>query len=197
VKRLVVVAVVVVAGVVGAVAIAAWPSREPEFVGSQPPVRISLPGFALRDHTGRLVRSRDLRGKVAVVTFLETKCREACPIIAERLRAAAGELSRDDVAFVAISTHPGDDTPASVAAFLRRHRAGGVLRYLIGTEAELRPVWRSFQVLAAIDSGSADVHSAPVRIYDAEGTWRSTLHAGADLTAANLVSDVRAALDAA
>jgi protein SCO1/2 len=158
-----------------------------------------LPDFALRDQNGRLVRSAELRGKVAVVTFLETRCREACPVIAERIRDAARSLDPEErarVAVLAVSTHPGDDTPASVREFLRRHRAGDSLRYLIGSESDLRPVWEKFQVLAAVDSGSADVHSAPVRIYDRDGAWVSTLHAGADLTSASLANDVRAALDA-
>jgi len=33
-----------------------------------------------------------------------------------------------------------------------------------------------------------------VRIYDRDGVWVSTLHAGADLTTENLVHDVRVAL---
>jgi hypothetical protein len=39
------------------------------------------------------------------------------------------------------------------------------------------------------------MHSAPVRIYDREGRWRSTLHAGVDLTPANLAHDIGLALD--
>jgi hypothetical protein len=37
------------------------------------------------------------------------------------------------------------------------------------------------------------MHSAPVRVYDAEGRWRSTLNAGVDLTPANLAHDLRLA----
>lgn len=167
------------------------------FRGSQPPVRITLPEFELRDHGGEPLRSSALGGRVAVVTFLETQCRQACPIIADQIREGARRLTPDErgrVAFLAVSTHPGDDTPASVGEFLRRHRVRGTLRYLVGTESELRPVWKAFQVLAAADSGNPDIHSAPVRIYDRDGVWVSTLHPGVDLSPDNLVHDIRAAL---
>lgn len=165
--------------------------------GSITPGNIRLPAFTLKEWNGNRVDSRRLGGRVVLVTFLETKCREACPIIADQIgmgleRLSASERSR--VYALAVSTHPGDDTPANVREFLRVHRVFGELHYLIGTEARLRPVWRSFHILAAFDSGDADTHSAPVRIFDRSGKWVSTLHPGVDLTPANLAHDVRVAL---
>ena len=166
------------------------------FRGSQPPEGIELPSFSLRDADGNRVGSDDLAGKVVLVTFLDTKCTDACPIIGEQLRAGLALLDedeRDGTEAIAVSVHPGDDTPAAVRDFLRRHRVEGTLRYLIGSEAELRPVWRAFQVLSALDTGSSDLHSAPIRVYDRDGAWVSTLHTGADLTPENLAHDVRTA----
>ena len=165
--------------------------------GSRPPGRFLLPEFALRNHDGGRVRSTELRGKALVVTFLESRCRESCPVIAARVGRALRLLSPEErrrVVSLAISTHPGDDTPASVRGFLRRHRAENELLYLIGSERELRPVWKAFQILAALDTGDADVHSAGVRVYDRQSVWVSTLHAGVDLTAENLRHDLLAAL---
>jgi cytochrome oxidase Cu insertion factor (SCO1/SenC/PrrC family) len=167
------------------------------FRGSETPGSIRLPAFTLREWNGKPVASRDLHGKVVLVTFLETKCREACPVIADRIDMAVGRLSaaeRGGVYALAISTHPRDDTPSNVREFLRVHRVLGELHYLIGTEGELRRVWRSFYILAALDSGDADTHSSPVRIFNPKGKWVSTLHPGVDLTAANLAHDLRLAL---
>lgn len=47
---------------------------------------------------------------------------------------------------------------------------------------------------AALLVVAADMHSAPVRIYDRDGLWVSTLHARADLTPENLAHDIEAAL---
>jgi protein SCO1/2 len=193
------VAGVAVVAVAVPVTLRAFSSSSPRaFRGSQPPARIELPRFSLRDQAGRSVDSDALRGKAALVTFLDTKCRDSCPVIGEQIRQAFALLTpaqRADTVAVAISVQPDDDTPAAVRAFLRRHRIERTLHYLIGSEAELRPVWSSFQVLPALDTGSSDIHSAPVRIYDRGGVWVSSQNAGADLTPGNLAHDVRLALE--
>lgn len=168
---------------------------EPDFRGSAAPQGFPLPTFALRDDQGRVVRSSDLRGKAVAVTFLDAECTDACPIIAAQVGQAVRALGTDrsSVEALAFSVDPVRDTPAKINAFLRRYRAKGDLRYLDGSVGELRPLWKSFAVAAAHDTGNANMHSAPVRVYDGEGRWRSTLHPGVDLTPANLVNDLRAA----
>jgi protein SCO1 len=165
--------------------------------GSLVPPGIVLGQFELRDYTGARVSREDLEGKVVLLTFLESKCTEACPIIASQIARTIERLTpeeRTQVVAIAISTHPTDDTPASVRAFLRAQRAEGKLHYLVGSEQELRPVWRTFGVLSAIDSGDADTHSASVHVYDRSGEWVASLHPGIDLTPANLMHDVSVAL---
>ena len=165
--------------------------------GSQPPARIVLPEFALPDHTGAQVSSASLRGRAVLVTFLDSQCDESCPLIASQVSRAVDRLrprERSDVARIAISTDPAEDTPAAVRGFLARNGAVGKLRYLVAPERRLRPVWEDFQIASSLDSGMDTLHSAPVRIFDREGVWVSTLHPGADLTTENLVHDLRAAL---
>jgi cytochrome oxidase Cu insertion factor (SCO1/SenC/PrrC family) len=181
------------AGAVAGVALTGSSDGEPAYRGSKVPSGQMLPPFVLRDQRGAVVRASDLAGEVVVLTFLETKCTEACPFIAGQIGIAFRRMSpaqRRGVTALAISTHPEDDTPASARAFLRRERADPFVRYLIGSERQLRPVWRAFQILPALDTGDADVHSAPVRIYDRESTWVTTLHAGVDLRPENLIHDV-------
>lgn len=175
----------------------AEPPAGEAYRGGKPPPGVTLPRFTLRDHTGTRVRAEELDGKVVVVTFLESKCRESCPLVARHIGDGLGRLdpsARGDVVALAVSTHPQDDTPASVRAFLRKYGAEGELRYLIGSEDELRPVWDAFDILPAFDTRDAEVHSIPVRIFDRGGEWVSTLHPGADLTAENLAHDIRRAL---
>jgi len=174
----------------------AAPAASP-FVGSVPPAGIELPAFALTDESGETVTDESLRGRVAVVTFLDAQCTEACPVIGEVAARAVDRLEPDErarVAVVGISVDPAEDTPSEVDAFLVRHRAQGRLTYLVGAEDELARVWRDFGVLSVVVSGDDDLHSAPVRIYDCDGEWLATLHSGADLTVDALVHDIRVAL---
>jgi cytochrome oxidase Cu insertion factor (SCO1/SenC/PrrC family) len=172
------------------------PAQGP-YRGSEPPAGIHVPNVTLPSYRGPAVSLRALRGNVLVVTFLDTKCTESCPIMAGVIGTALPLLSpveRSQVKALAISVEPHLDTPASIRSFLRRRHALGKLDFLIGSVADLRPVWKSFYVLPAIDTGNADVHSADVRVFNGAGVWVSTLHVGVDLTPANLVHDIRLAL---
>ena len=199
--RWVVIAVVVVLVLAGAVTAAVLvldsEVERDAYRGSTPPEAIPLPEFAIPESSGAIVSSRDLEGKVVLVTFLDSQCTEACPIIASQIARALDSLGaeeRAEVAPLAISTDPVEDTPTSVRAFLRKNRAEGRLRYLVAPVEELRPVWEAFQIVVSYDTGIDTLHSAPVRIYDPDGVWVTTLHAGADLSTENLVHDVRVAL---
>ncbi len=94
--------------------------------GGTPPSGVHAPAFSLRSYRGSIVRMRDLRGKVVLVTFLDTKCKEKCPIIASQIAAALPLLpppARRQVVALAISVDPRVDSPASVRRFLRRRHS--------------------------------------------------------------------------
>jgi len=166
------------------------------FRGSEAPAGLGMPQFAVAAADGS-IDSQALRGKAVAVTFLDTQCTEACPIVAAQMAQAVRALGdeRRRVVALAFSVDPVNDTRARIKSFLERHRALGEIRYVDASVAQLRPVWDDFDVLASHDTGESNRHSAPVRVYDAEGRWRSTLHPGVDLSGANLAHDLRLALD--
>ena len=133
-----------------------------------------MPVFSLRDDAGRLLDSRDLRGKVVLLTFLDSHCAESCPIIAAQIAQTLAHLTnteRPQVEAVAISADPKTDTPAAVRSFLAKQHALGTLRYLGAGQPlrRLEPIWRAFQILASAETGQHTLHSAPLRIYDRTG----------------------------
>jgi protein SCO1/2 len=185
------------AGLAAAVLLRGNDETETAYRGSLPPPGILLPEFTLPDHRGTIVSSTDLNGKALLVTFLDTQCTEACPVIASLIGQALDRLRPAElrqVEAIAISTDPDEDTPASVGTFLRTHRVEGRLRYLVAPVDRLRLVWNAFHIAASFDTGDDSLHSAPVRIYDRGGTWVSTQHTGSDLTPDNLVHDIRLVL---
>ena len=174
-------------------------ARDPapgSYRGSEPPPGIIAPDFTLRDYRGQVVRMRSLRGQVVVVTFLDTHCKTKCPVFASDIGAALRLLSvpeRTQVVALALTVEPSRDTPRSVRQFLGRRHALS-LDFLFGTTRQMRPIWRAFHIVAAAETGNADVHSSDARIFDRNGSWVSTLHVPIDLTAANLAHDIRVAL---
>lgn len=200
-RSLVLAALIAVIAASGAAAFLAAVARSPapdSYRGSRPPTGIELEPFSLRSYRGGVVSSEQLNGKVVALTFLESKCTQACPVIAFDVARGVERLTVDErrqVRAIAISVHPGDDTRENIRTFLTKRRAVGKLDYLIGSEAELRPVWRRYHVLSALESGDANTHSASVHVYDRDGIWVSSLHPGIDLTPENFAHDIRVALN--
>jgi cytochrome oxidase Cu insertion factor (SCO1/SenC/PrrC family) len=165
--------------------------------GSEPPPGILIANASLPSYRGGVVDLRTQRGRVVVVTFLDSKCTDTCPIIAAVVAHAWPLLrakEKTQVRAYGISVNPLVDTPTSVRRFLAARRAQAALDWLVAPVKRMRPVWKDFGVLPATETGSDDIHSADVRVFDRRGTWVSTLHAGVDLTPANLVHDIRIAL---
>ncbi|HLW46254.1 MAG TPA: SCO family protein [bacterium] len=162
-----------------------------------PPVRAY--GFQLPDQDGRPVSLAALRGRVVALTFLYTHCPDYCPLIADQINAAHAQLARlgDRVAFVAVSVDPSGDTPEAIRGFLEAHHVRGVLTYLRGTAAQLRPVWAHYFVAsdakdgvsAGAGGGQGVNHTTIVYIIDPQGLVRVFLPANFDLK--DLVTDVR------
>lgn len=204
-KRIALLAGVVIVGVAAAGGLLAARQSDPSantpqgpYRGSEPPAGIHAADFALRSYRGRLVRMSDLRGKVLLLSFVDTKCTEKCPIVTSVMAQAYRLLSPDErrrVVPLLISVEPGADTRPHVRSFLARRHALA-LDYLIGSVGQLRPVWKAYGILPAVDTGNADIHSSDVRVIDRRGVWVATQHAGVDLTPQNLAHDAREALRA-
>jgi protein SCO1/2 len=164
--------------------------------GSKPPPGVRAPNFELRSYRGQLVRMHDLRGKVVLITFIDTACTDKCPIIASQVAAALSLLpgaARRQVVALALTVDPRVDSPRSVRHFLAQRHATS-LDFLLGTVKELRPIWKAFYVVAAPETGNSNVHSADARIFDRRGVWVSTLRPGVDMTPSNVAHDLLTAL---
>jgi len=77
---------------------------------------------------GRRVRffSDVLKGHVVVISFVHTQCKNACPLITQKLTLVRDLLEGyvgQPVQFVSISLNPAQDTPAAMKAFAKRHEA--------------------------------------------------------------------------
>ncbi|HYM90698.1 MAG TPA: SCO family protein [bacterium] len=165
----------------------------------------AAPDFRLADQDGHPVSLSGLRGKVVVLTFLYTHCPDACPLIADALHRAYGQLGSTSArtAFLAVSVDPNGDTPQAIHQFLDEHHVQGELMYLHGTLAQLRPVWAHYYVgsdankvnpaavaTAAPAPGQIN-HTAIVYVIDPRGRLRAFL-AGDTLDPQTLVTDVKA-----
>lgn len=177
----------------GAIVLAARGGGDPDpvaagdaFEGALMPEGLRAPDFRLRNQDGDPVSMRSLRGRPVVVTFLYTTCQDSCPIQAQTVRGALDQLGHD-VPALAIAVDPPRDTPERAQAFLSKQRASGRIDFVLGSRAELRPLWKGFAIQP--QSVTAE-HQARFTLVDARGFQRVG-YPGAEATPERLAHDLR------
>jgi protein SCO1 len=125
--------------------------------------------FRLHDQDGRPVSLRQFRGRVVILTFMYTTCRDTCPLTATQIRGALDDLGRP-VPALAVSVDPVNDTPARARAFLLQRGLGrDRMRFLLGSRAQLRPIWKAYGIQP---QAKAFDHTAYVLVIDRHGRQR-------------------------
>jgi protein SCO1/2 len=158
------------------------------------------PEIGLKTVDGDVVKMADLRGKVVLVTFVYSHCPDVCILIVESMKAARLKLGKQharDVALVAVSVDPEGDTPTAVKEFLVRHNVRDSLRYVVGTRAQLEPIWKNWAVAVQEDFKHPELveHSGVVWIVDPKGN-RAVYYPVSSVKANDLVHDIKLLLDA-
>jgi protein SCO1 len=156
------------------------------FAGS---IRPDIPpqDFRLRDQDGKPASLRAYRGKVVVLTFMYTTCRDTCPLTATQIRGALDDLKTPPPA-LAVSVDPVNDTPERAREFLfKRGLSQDRMRFLLGNRAQLRPIWTAYGIRP---QAKAFEHSAYVLLIDRHGRQRIGFPVQ-QLTPEDLAHDIR------
>lgn len=139
------------------------------------------PAFSLHDQNGAPVSLASLHGRVVVLTFLDATCTQQCPIMVQYLNQTTQFLTpqqASQVAWVAISVNP-NNTPAQATAFLAKNKAAMRMRFLLGSQAQLQPLWKGYYIDA--QPGLNDVtHTSGAYLIDKQGHELEWLDAGFD-----------------
>jgi protein SCO1/2 len=154
------------------------------------------PEFALTDQDNRPFSLRDLRGRVAVVTFLFTSCSDTCPVLTAKLVAIQRQLGADKerVHFVGITVDPLNDTPATLKRYGLAHSADMArFSFLTGPFDRIEAVTKGYAVFFKKQTGGSVDHSFLTSIVDAQGTLR-VQYLGWRFDPKEFLADVRALL---
>ncbi|HEX4305158.1 MAG TPA: SCO family protein [Solirubrobacterales bacterium] len=136
----------------------------------------NAPPIELTDQYGKKIDLAKLKGRPVLVAFLYTHCTDLCPIVAGKLHTAYASLKKSErPIFLAVSVDPAHDTPASAAAFNRRHRTTGEIDWLLGSRAELEKVWKAWGVRPEHNANDPEEieHNAEIFAIDPEGQIRA------------------------
>jgi protein SCO1 len=157
-----------------------------EFRGPVMPPNFRAPEFSLLDQDGRRTTLSEYRGRVVILSFMHAGCNETCPIMTQQIRGALDDLGAR-VPVLAVSVNPAEDTPRLARHFIAKQHMTGRMRFLVGTLAQLKPVWKGYGIQPDIDGLH---HSAFVFLIDRRGIGRIGFPA-AHLTPEGLAHDLR------
>lgn len=166
-----------------------------QFAGPVFPADLRAAPFGLTDQDGRRATLSQYRGRVVVLTFIYSHCRDTCPLIVTEIRGALDQLPDQgrNIPVLGISVDPFHDTRASARAFLAREHMTGRMRYLVGRLGQLRPIWKRYAIQPEFDRFGREYsegHSAFVMLVDRRGFLRVGFPAG-DLVPEDLAHDLK------
>jgi protein SCO1/2 len=130
------------------------------------------PGLALRDQRGATTSLQSLRGRVVLVTFLDSRCTRECPIEGRVLRDVLRGIKGTGADAVVVSVDPWADTPATARTFAARAGWSGNWQWLLGDKAALAPVWRAYNIAVKRTPGDI-LHSTALYLIDPAGDLRA------------------------
>jgi protein SCO1/2 len=152
------------------------------------------PGFQLTDQNGKQISLAQFKGEPVVLTFLYTHCPDVCPLTAEKLHSTVQLLGSNaqHVGIIAVSVDPKGDTPAAVTAFTQAHNMQNSWHYLMGSQAELSPVWSNYSIYAQTMTQTTS-HSDAIYVIDKQGRERVFLSSN-DFQPSDLATDLKTLL---
>jgi protein SCO1/2 len=138
-----------------------------------PPKSIPATDFTLSDQDGKAVSVSALRGRVLAITFLDSHCKQLCPLAGDQLGQAQRTLGPGaKLSLLVVSVAPATDTPESERAFAATHHWSGEWHWLMGTPDQLAQVWKAYSI--AVQPSPDDIlHSTVVYLVDKNGFQRA------------------------
>ncbi|MCG3144715.1 MAG: hypothetical protein HONDAALG_02168 [Gammaproteobacteria bacterium] len=154
---------------------------------------VAIPAVALETDSGARLDLGALRGRWLLVDFIYTRCPSYCRALGAELAQLqdrlAGPLARREVALLSISFDAAHDSPAELAAYLRRARsrgAGWVAARPLGGDG-LDRLEHAFGITVISDGAGGYVHNAALHLVDPRGRLVSIFDAGDGQRAAQTV----------
>jgi len=129
-----------------------------------------MPAIAFVNQRGREFTLSSQRGQATLVGFIYTRCRDACPIITEKVGRLDRALGPGPYHFALVTIDPAHDTPSVLAAFARKHSVSSPrVEFLTGERRTIERFVRSAGV-AVVDNGRGElVHNAQLLVISPDG----------------------------
>jgi cytochrome oxidase Cu insertion factor (SCO1/SenC/PrrC family) len=146
------------------------------------PVLYDVPDVSLVADDGSPLGTADLRGNVAVYSFIFTRCGATCPMMTRAMKKLTTRFDEDaPIRFLSVSVDPAHDTPEVLRAYAANHREDDRWVFLTGEREDVIGLSIDGFKLAAGEPGEGlepILHSTKFILVDREGQIRAYYDGG-------------------
>jgi cytochrome oxidase Cu insertion factor (SCO1/SenC/PrrC family) len=128
------------------------------------------PDVKLVNQFGQPMSLSQFRGRVVILAFSDSECTTVCPlttqsmVLAKELLGKAGE----SVQLLGVDANPDATKVSDVMAYSRAHGMVNQWDFLTGSLAQLKAVWKSYNIEVQIEAGQID-HTPALYVINQKG----------------------------
>ncbi len=129
------------------------------------------PDIRLVNQFGQPVSLSQFRGRVVILAFSDSECTTVCPLTTQSMVLAKELLGKagDSVQLLGVDANPNAIKVSDVAAYSRAHGMVNQWDFLTGSTAQLKAVWKAYNIEVQIQAGQID-HTPALYVIDSHGT---------------------------
>ncbi|HVT68658.1 MAG TPA: SCO family protein [Trebonia sp.] len=128
------------------------------------------PAIKLVNQFGQSMSLSQFRGRVVVLSFEDSECTTVCPLTTQAMVLAKELLGKagDSVQLLGVDANPDAIKVSDVMAYSRVHGMVNQWDFLTGSLAQLKSVWKSYDIAVQIEQGQID-HTPALYVVDQQG----------------------------
>ena len=129
------------------------------------------PDIKLVNQFGQPMSLSQFRGRVVVLAFSDSECTTVCPLTTQSMVLAKELLGKagDSVQLLGVDANPDATKVSDVMAYSRAHGMVNQWDFLTGSSAQLKAVWKAYNIEVQIEAGQID-HTPALYVINQQGT---------------------------
>jgi cytochrome oxidase Cu insertion factor (SCO1/SenC/PrrC family) len=129
------------------------------------------PDIKLVNQFGQPMSLSQFRGRVVILAFTDSECTTVCPLTTQSMVMAKELLGKagDSVQLLGVDANPTATKVSDVMAYSRAHSMINQWDFLTGSNAQLKSVWKAYNIEVAIEAGQID-HTPALYVINQQGT---------------------------
>jgi cytochrome oxidase Cu insertion factor (SCO1/SenC/PrrC family) len=128
------------------------------------------PAVKLVNQFGQPMSLSQFRGRVVLLSFEDSECTTVCPLTTQSMLLAKELLGKagKSVQLLGVDANPDATKVSDVMAYSRVHGLVNQWDFLTGSLAQLKAVWKAYDIAVEIEAGQID-HTPALYVVDQQG----------------------------